>query len=81
VPAQRGTERRLPCASAVPGLYSDQMYRVLFYCNSRPNEGWQGKGTYDDRRQAELWAVTLQAGTRGTAIVLDAAGNIVFRVQ
>ena len=56
------------------------MYRVFFFCGTRPNEGWQGKGTYQDRRQAELWAVTLQAGTRGKAIVLDPAGVIVFRV-
>jgi hypothetical protein len=56
------------------------MYRVLFFCASRPAEGYQGKGAYQDRRQAELWAITLQQGTRGRAIVLDDAGNIVFRV-
>jgi hypothetical protein len=57
------------------------MYRVLFFCRSRPNEGWQGKGRpYDDLHQASLWAITLQAGTQGQAIVVDAAGQVVFQV-
>jgi hypothetical protein len=56
------------------------MYRVLFFCRSRPNEGWQGKGTYADLHQASLWAITLQAGTKGQAIVVDDSGEIVFQV-
>lgn len=56
------------------------MYRVQFFCRSRPNEGWQGKGAYADFNQACLWAITLQQGTRGQAIVLDDAGNVVYRV-
>jgi hypothetical protein len=56
------------------------MYRVLFFCASRPNEGYQGKGAYASLHQASLWAITLQQGTRGRAIVLDDAGNVVFQV-
>jgi hypothetical protein len=56
------------------------MYRVLFFCRSRPNEGWQGKGVYSDIQRAKLWAITLQAGTQGQAIVIDGAGNVVFQV-
>ena len=56
------------------------MYRVLFLCRARPNEGWQGKGEYPTQAGAEMWAVVLQAGTRGQAIVVDAAGQVVFSV-
>jgi len=56
------------------------MYRVLFFCRARPNEGWQGKGEYANRMQAELWAITLQAGAKSQAIVLDDSGNVVFQV-
>ena len=56
------------------------MYRVLFFCRNNPAAGWQGKGTRDDFNSARLLAIMLQAGTRGKAIVLDAAGNTVFSV-
>ena len=56
------------------------MYRVLFLCRSRPNEDYQGKGVYDDIHKAKLWAIALQQGTKGQAIVLDASGAIVFQV-
>ena len=56
------------------------MYRVLFFCRNNPAAGWQGKGMRDSLNSARLLAIMLQAGTRGKAIVLDAAGNTVFSV-
>jgi hypothetical protein len=56
------------------------MYRVLFYCRNNPAAGWQGRGTRDSLNSARLLAIMLQTGTRGQAIVVDAAGNTVFSV-
>ena len=56
------------------------MYRVLFYCRNNSAAGWQGKGTRDSLNSARLLAIMLQTGTRGKAIVVDAAGNTVFSV-
>ena len=56
------------------------MYRVLFYCRNNSAARWQGKGTRDSLNSARLLAIMLQTGTRGKAIVVDAAGNTVFSV-
>jgi hypothetical protein len=56
------------------------MYRVFFFCRSRPNEGWQGKEVTQDLQSAKNWAILLQMGTKGQAIVMDDAGNVVFVV-
>jgi hypothetical protein len=52
------------------------MYRVLFYCRDNPTAGWQGRGTRDSLPSARLLAIMLQTGTRGKAIVLDAASPL-----
>jgi hypothetical protein len=56
------------------------MYRVLFFCRNNPAAGWQGKAQAQTFESARLTAIMLQSGTRGQAIVVDAAGNTVFSV-